>query len=320
MAVIKFVPEDFLVREIPLAHKPGKYHLFMLKKKNLTTLEAIGRIAEKLSIKPSEIGFAGNKDKNAVTEQLVSIKNVSRKKIEGLNAKCITLKFFGTSEKPLYLGSLSGNEFRIVIRDLDELQASSLKNSLKLPNFFGQQRFSELNADIGLLMLKKGFKTACELIAEKDGVYGPQIKSYLSENKKDFINALKLIPHNILKLYIHSFQSAVWNEAVKICDEKGIFKNEIPLAGYGTELEDDEVGAIISEILKKHDLKTRDFVIKEFPFLSSEGGQRKMLLDVYIKVAEISDDEFHKGRKKAVVEFSLPKSSYATVVIKHLLG
>ena len=74
MYKIKQIPEDFIVKEINdiILNNDGKYSYFLLKKKNYNTLNAIKAIAKKLKINEKDIGFAGNKDKEAVTKQTIS--------------------------------------------------------------------------------------------------------------------------------------------------------------------------------------------------------------------------------------------------------
>ncbi|MBI4440029.1 tRNA pseudouridine(13) synthase TruD [Candidatus Woesearchaeota archaeon] len=320
MAVIKFIPEDFIVKEIPLAtENRGPYSLFILKKRNLTTLESIGAVAAKIGVDFREIGFSGNKDKNAVTEQLISIRDVSRDRVEGLSIKGISLKFFSHSEKPLRIGDLEGNSFVITIRDM-EPEKTKLRSRIRVPNLFGPQRFSNSNPDIGLCIVKKEFRAASGIIMEKDMAFGPVIKGFLASSPNDYVNALKQMPFPILKMYVHALQSLIWNEAAAKCIEKGIEAGEIPIVGFGTEIKDDVPGRIIAAILKKYGISQRNFIVREIPSVSSEGSQRKAFIEVEISIKSVSEDELHPGRKKAVVEFSLPKSSYATVVLRELLG
>ena len=52
------------------------------------------------------------------------------------------------------------------------------------------------------------------------------------------------------------------------------------------------------------------------PELTSEGGMRNLFFELKdLKILEIEDDEFNNGRKKTKINFSLPKSCYATVVV-----
>ena len=122
MYKIKQIPEDFIVKEInsisPL--DSGDYSYCLLKKTNYPTVRAIGHIAQALRIKPKNIGFAGNKDKNAVTEQVISIFKSNKEKIKRVKLKDIKLKFLGKGNDPISLGDLEGNYFKITIRNLND--------------------------------------------------------------------------------------------------------------------------------------------------------------------------------------------------------
>ena len=112
MYKIKQIPEDFIVKEISgiKFSYAGKYAYFLLKKKNYNTLRAVQKIAEKLGINEKNIGFAGNKDKNAVTSQVISIKN-GNKNIESIKLKDIDLKYLGRGNEEIYIGNLKGIDF-----------------------------------------------------------------------------------------------------------------------------------------------------------------------------------------------------------------
>ena len=76
---IKENPEDFVVKEISnVKLDKGDYSIFRLKKKNYTTERAVQTIANALKIDRKRIGYAGNKDKVAVTEQNISIKHANK--------------------------------------------------------------------------------------------------------------------------------------------------------------------------------------------------------------------------------------------------
>src|SRR3989338_4453907 len=128
MYQIKQIPEDFIVRETSDTKfkDSGEYSYFLLKKKNYNTLSAIQKIADALKINAKNIGFAGNKDKNAVTEQLISIKN-GNENIENLRIKDIELKYLGKGNEEIYLGSLKGNDFVITIRNLTKMEIKHIK-------------------------------------------------------------------------------------------------------------------------------------------------------------------------------------------------
>jgi tRNA pseudouridine13 synthase len=71
--------------------------------------------------------------------------------------------------------------------------------------------------------------------------------------------------------------------------------------------------------LKREGVTTRDFDIKEFPELSSEGTTR----DIYAEasaftMSALHNDELNAGRKKVTLTFTLPPGSYATEFVRQL--
>ena len=126
MYKLKQIPEDFIVNEISNFEVKGKgnYSYYILRKKNYSTLRAAEHIAEKIGIPLKWIGFAGNKDKAAITSQLISIKN---KKADGISLKDIELNYLGSGDEPISLGDLEGNRFEITIRNLDDSDTEKLK-------------------------------------------------------------------------------------------------------------------------------------------------------------------------------------------------
>ena len=73
---LKQLPTDFIVEEIPnirVTQEIDDQAIFLLEKKEIDTYNAVNSIAKKLHIPPSEIGYAGLKDKRALTRQYISI-------------------------------------------------------------------------------------------------------------------------------------------------------------------------------------------------------------------------------------------------------
>src|SRR3989338_7761584 len=254
MHKIKQAPEDFIVKEITnvAIGDTGKYAYFILKKKSYNTIKAIENIASTLRISPKNIGFAGNKDKNAVTEQLFSIKN-GKKDLEKVSLKGIGLKYAGKWDEEIYLGGLKGNEFYITIRNLEDTEIKKIEDKAKnnrifMPNYFGTQRFSKNNHWIGKAIIKGDFKRALELVLESNSEQNEMIEEHLQKQKNDFIGALKIIPFRMLKLYVNSYQSFLFNKSLEKYvsvnninkkNDIGLNYNEkIPIIGFSTELKD----------------------------------------------------------------------------------
>lgn len=146
--ILKQVPEDFIVEEIPLPFsEEGPFLLCRLWKRNWETQRAVREIAKRLRISHKRISWAGTKDKRAVTIQYISIPDLPPEEIEAMSLKDISLEIVGRTQKPLSLGSLSGNRFRLAIRacDTEELEnrvrAGVATAAEGVPNYFGIQRF-----------------------------------------------------------------------------------------------------------------------------------------------------------------------------------
>ncbi len=282
---IKEIPEDFIVEEVLSLHiEEGPYFYYSLKKKNWNTLDVITEIKKRLNVK--DVGYAGIKDRNAITTQYISV----QKKIT-FSIKDVELTYLGTGKQRIFIGSLEGNRFTIMLRDLDH----KIKPVKKMVNLFGEQRFSHKNALVGKLLVQRKFKEACQ---ELD----------IQVDKNDYVGALKKVGRAQLKLYMHAYQSFLWNRLALKSKKKSL-----PLIGYLTE------GKDYDTILKEEGISQEDFLVRSFPDLSVEGGERPRVISVKdFKVLSFEDDELHPGKKKQVISFFLEKGAYATTVLEAL--
>jgi len=329
---IKQLPEDFIVNEIckidNKIQNNGQYAYFLLKKINLNTTNALQILSNKFKISLKNFGFAGNKDKNAITEQKISILRGS-KNFENINLNNIELKYLSNGKEPISLGNLEGNEFVITVRNLnnkDIKKINKLKNkSLKIPNLYGIQRFSRNNHLVGKSIIKKDFKKAIELILENNGWIENKIRAHLKNNKNNYIEALRLIPLKTRKLFVHSYQSYLFN---KIIDEylknnKNNQKNiKIPIIGFDFgiySIKNKPLKNIFKKLIEEEKINPRDFITNHIPELTSEGGFRDLFFKLEdLKILEIVEDELNKNKQKIKINFSLPKSCYATVALEFL--
>tara|TARA_Y100000310_G_scaffold338520_1_gene428360 strand:+ start:881 stop:1756 length:876 start_codon:yes stop_codon:yes gene_type:complete len=291
MYQLKSTPEDFIVKERSTVELgEGVFTHFLLKKKNYTTPKALEKIARAIHVLPKEIFIAGNKDKVAVTEQVCSVRG-KEEALKGLLLDDITITVLGRGPEPVSLGKLAGNEFTIVVRNVEKQP----KEITRFINYFGEQRFLDKNIDVGRAIIKKDWKTACSLV----GVMN--------------VNELHQIQWTILRLYVHAYQSYLWNEVVKTLVEEGKEKQFVPLVGFGTHFKDRDVQKTYEALMEKEDITTRSFIIREIPDLSQEGDERAMYV-------EAKDLHIHYQEKVLTLSFFLPKGCYATVFIEQLLA
>jgi len=336
MYKLKQLPEDFVVIELPVvkAEPRGNYLYFWMKKKEKNTLDAVKELAKMLWIKEKDIGFAGSKDKHAVTEQLISLTGITKEMVENLNIKQVLLQFYGYGKTPISLGDLQGNEFELIVRNLT---TEKIEEITLVENYFDEQRFSEHNVKIGRYLLKKEFGKAVSLVDDL------KVRMHLEQKPTDHVGALKVLPIRLLRMYVNAYQSYLWNktvaayleqkgkvlktekysegELVFVSDAERFTKVSIPLIGFGHEdVEDAEIQEIIDQIMDEENLSYTDFIIKQIPELTLEGELRKVIVPVHdLEIGKKMIDELHKGKKKVKVSFTLPKGSYATMVIKRII-
>jgi len=322
MYIIKQVPEDFVVEEIAerdFNHEKGKYSIYLMRKRNYNTEDAIQEICRKLNIQRKNIGYAGAKDRNAVTSQCISVLG----KAKELHMNDVFLEHLGYSDEPISLGSLKGNKFIITVRNLDKEEEERImekKGLDKFINYFDSQRFSKNNAELGKLILKRKYKEACELIILEESRISDELKRFLVDNKNAYLNALKMIPRKTLMIYVHAYQSLLWNKAAKEAILQEIDLEKIRILGFGTELEG-EINEIYEKILSEEEITLRDFILRDFPEISLEGEHRDGYARVFdFKCGDFENDELNKDRKKVQIQFFLQKGAYATMAVKHLLG
>ena len=120
--MFKIEPQDFIVEELPLyeASEAGTHTFFAIRKRNLSTLEAIHRIARELQVSTRDFGYAGLKDKNAVTTQVLSVEGVPPERVLKIEQPTIEVLWAERHAHKLRVGHLRGNRFEITVRDLAE--------------------------------------------------------------------------------------------------------------------------------------------------------------------------------------------------------
>lgn len=302
---IKSIPEDFIVEEIPLVELKtnGIYIYFWLIKRDCTTINAVQEIANFLHIPAKYIGVAGNKDKLAVTKQLCSLKITYEKQLKQFIHKLIKIEIAGYGDERIAAGLLKGNYFQIIVRDADKIPS---KKEWFI-NYFGTQRFSSDNIEIGKAILQQNFRLAVELLQES------QKKFISSSSSTDFIQTIKKVPNKILRLIINAYQSDLWNKIIT-----QITKNTLPsenltvqLPGFGFE-ENQELRTRYEQLLEKDNLSLESFIVRSLPDISCEACERK----VWIQVTNMTITQ--NSDKTILLTFTLPKGSYATEVIRQL--
>lgn len=300
MVSFKECPEDFEVNEVMELEKlkTGRYCYFLFTKKNWGSFEAFQQLAKATKLKPSLIGYAGLKDKHAVTHQYLSVPAPGGKRLMKVKIKDMILEFLGHGDERITLGSLQGNQFRIVVRGFDRQQTLHIKN---VRNYFDTQRFGSKTIAVGRAIVHHDFARVCELLGLK--VEG------------DPIRTLRTLERRPLRFYISSYQSWMWNTVV---EQLSGDVDTVPILGYLTTFSDKRIGTLYKKLMKDEKIILDSFLLKPIPELSSEGSDRAMSFTVSDFSYQWERDEMHGDKYKCILKFFLPKGCYATLVVKQL--
>ena len=149
-ARIRSTDADFFVEELP-GFEPGgagEHLLISIEKRGMNTAFAAKTIAQWAGVAESAIGYAGLKDRHAVTRQRFSVwipKKIAPD-IGLLQSDDLRVLEHAWHLRKLPRGALAGNRFVLVLRELEgervaieqRLQAIAAHG---VPNYFGEQRF-----------------------------------------------------------------------------------------------------------------------------------------------------------------------------------
>ncbi len=349
---------------------PGDFLHFVLEKRNWSTAAAVKTIAKRLKSSGKRFSYAGSKDKTAVTTQLCSAFRIPKESLISLKIKDISINGAWCAAEKVSLGSLLGNRFTIKVREVSEDAEATVKGIYdeidgKFPNYFGPQRFGSSRgntAETGELIVRRRYEEAAmkyltdstgekneqavlarkELKEKQDFraalSYFPKhlimersMLAHLAKNPNDFVGALRKLPRYVLLLFVHSFQSLVFNELLSerigggglepdegefLCGETLGFpdvgkKNgkwtAAKILGYESTPNERE-----KAVLEKKGISVSDFRIPGIPEISSKGTYRTLL-------SPLRDFSFMKQGKDGIFRFSLGSGSYATSALREFL-
>jgi tRNA pseudouridine13 synthase len=354
MYEIKRSPDDFIVEEITpreMVLEAGKDYPFversrgeqlicLLQKSNWDTNLAIKALAERLHVSRKRIGFAGTKDKRALTTQRISLWKIKQDEAAALRIPGMRLLPLKYSSNRIELGDLWGNRF--TIRVFTDQQLGQVPK--KIPNYYGVQRFGEirpLTHLVGKAILQGDFEKAVKLyLAEvyageseepanarrrlaQDWDYKAALQyfpkglgfertmlGHLALQPTDYVGALRKLPKFLMIMFVHAYQSYLFNLFLDKVLERGLDYKTGPLYGYKSRLEN----ALEAEVLGQEGISLGQFLVRGMPEASSKGERR----DLFVRLKGFRVKE--EGEGFVVLQFSLPKGCYATTVIDWLFG
>lgn len=390
--------EDFYVEELPESNPTGSgpNTWIFIEKIGRNTLDVVLDIAREYKLSRKRMGFAGMKDKKAITRQWLCVSNMEPENLQGLEDKLYNVKVLEITrnEKKLRIGQLLGNKFKILIRDTpdpvkDVVTAQEILKELGqtgVPNYYGYQRFGKKRPNthvVGRFLIQNDVKGAVDSYignpypeeqayiqnARKlydEGKYSEayesmpagmryekmMLRELMKEQKKrqelddgSYMKALKSLPKPLSRMFVHAYQSYLFNRVVSERAKLGVDKyvegdilidNEehlvhefdpediqeqikdfqahatAPLYGTKVPLAGGGVGEIEHQVLEEENLKLEDFTVPKMPKLGSHGLRRAMRFKVWDTTAEHTDEGVLLG-------FSIPKGCYATAVLREIM-
>ncbi len=253
---IKSFPQDFQVEErisLPLLSQ-GAYGVYRLRKRELTTLEALRRLGNYCEVPPAEIRYGGKKDRQGETVQFLTVP-ASRNLV--WKDEKLSCDFWGYSEEPMGPLWIRENFFRMVLRDISSLEeAQKISEKAEeisrkgMPNYYDDQRFgAQANSKefFAEKLLQQNPSEALRLYFTEMHPDAPgrvrRRSAFISRNWGDwrkiypfctkathrkilgilrrensmqnFWKGVNVLPGEIIGLYISSFQSFLWNRLLE---------------------------------------------------------------------------------------------------------
>jgi tRNA pseudouridine13 synthase len=156
-AVLRAAPEDFVVEERLgyTASGEGEHAFLVIRKRNTNTHDVARSLAKLCGVRQVNVGYAGLKDRNAVTTQAFSVHLPGKPDPDWtmLDDEDIQVLSARRHNRKIRTGSLRGNAFRLRLREVqaDREQLEQRLAALAargVPNYFGSQRFGRDGANL----------------------------------------------------------------------------------------------------------------------------------------------------------------------------
>ena len=224
---MKIAPEDFVVEELPLYEpsRDGTHTFFAVQKRNLSTLEAINRLARELHVPSRDFGYAGLKDKHAITTQVLSVEGAPPEQVLKVQQPGVKILWAERHTHKLRVGHLRGNRFGITVRDLSHDQLPAIKKVMErlttegVPNRFGVQRFGNRNDShlIGKAFMKSDWETVVRHMLTGEAPQTNDVARRMRRElaRKSAEKAVLCIPHRLRKLFLSAYQAYLFNRLLE---------------------------------------------------------------------------------------------------------
>lgn len=298
-ATLKHLNEDFIVNELPLQTPSGEgEHLWLdVEKSGANTAFVAQQLAEAAGVQERDVGYAGLKDRYAITRQWFSLylPKGETPDLTGLAHPEFKVLSQRRHVKKLRPGDLQGNHFRIVLREVAGDRGAIEANlaavaSQGVPNYFGAQRFGFEggNVEQGRAMLAREIRVRNP---KKKGIYLSAVRSFVF--------------NEVLALRIHQ---GLWGRTLPgdVLDEAGGPTG--PLWGRGRVATTDEAQALENGVAQRHAV-----LCDGLEHAGLDQARRALVARPEGLAWEWPQTD------QLVLSFTLPAGTYATSVLEELL-
>ncbi|KOT94749.1 tRNA pseudouridine synthase D [Streptomyces rimosus subsp. pseudoverticillatus] len=336
--VLKHRPEDFRVREnLVLAltdEAAADQRYLLLHKRGYTTMEAVRLVADRLGVPSRDVGYAGLKDEDGITEQLLSVPLKAPAALGELTSaglveergpdRLLSLSHYGYGREPLRVGRLNGNGFRVVLRGLDETTAAHLADrhrmNLLFVNYYDTQRFGVPGGPkrthlVGEALLKEDWALARRELA---GLGAPEsgIAERWDGTDQDLFRELD--PRTVA-FYLAAHSSYEWNAQVRELVATNCPEESAETRVDGLPYRFPTTGRAVAALLAAcHELPYMRYAYQDGPV--ERPTVRPTVIQTTVTAEEEGPDEEFPGRRAVEVSFLLPSGCYATAALRQLIA
>ncbi|HET9956335.1 MAG TPA: tRNA pseudouridine(13) synthase TruD [Polyangiaceae bacterium] len=312
-------PEDFYVEEIPsyLPSGEGEHLYVLVEKRGISTPELVRRLARAANVDSRDIGYAGLKDKHAITRQWLSLPKSALDPAQWGTLENVEVLSQSRHANKLRTGHLSGNRFRIRLHGVADgalPTAQALAEALRqsgVPNYFGGQRFGRggENLSRALDWLRGGARARLSSFLVK--LYPSVVQSeifnrYLSLRRSEGLD--RLLPGEVVRLNGSHAQFVV-EEPER--EQPRLAARDIHPTGPipGPKMRAAQGRALELEALAMQEADVSDAVMQVLGRFAP--GTRR---DLLVYPEELCVSESKPGQLE--LSFALPAGSYATVLVR----
>ncbi|OOF85563.1 tRNA pseudouridine(13) synthase TruD [Rodentibacter ratti] len=318
-ALLKQQCADFVVKE-DLGYEmsgEGEFVAVKVRKTGCNTLFVGEKLAKFAGVSERNMGYAGLKDRQAVTEQWFCLQmpgqdtpDFSRFELEGVEILEVT-----RHHRKIRTGSLQGNHFEILLRDTqetDELKARlNLVKNVGFPNYFTEQRFGRDGHNLtqalrwakGEIKVKDRKKRSFYLSATRSEIFNLVVAARIEQDL-----AQQVLPNDIVQLNgSHSWFKADETEDLAALQVR-LNQQDILLTAPLIGEENPAASDIENAIVEQHNAFS--------PLMKQEkmkAARRPLLMHA-------QDFQWKFVEAGLKLSFYLPAGSYATALIRELVN